>query len=49
MPSAAPELHPVEPILLVVGLSKGRILILRIVRETTAIAVRASVAPPFSD
>src|SRR6476620_7841510 len=44
MPSAASEPPPVRPILLVVGPSKRRILILRIVRETTTIAVRASGA-----
>jgi tetratricopeptide (TPR) repeat protein len=44
MPSAATDPRPVRPILLVVGPSKRRILILRVVRETTAIAVCASDA-----
>jgi hypothetical protein len=42
------EPRPVGPILLVVGLPDSRILILRIVRETTAITVRALVhVEPF--
>jgi hypothetical protein len=44
MPSAHSELQPVTPILLVISLPKRRILILRIVCETTMIAVRASAA-----
>src|SRR5262245_51091744 len=44
MPAAAAEPRPVGPILLVVGLSNSRILILWIDRETTAIAVRATGA-----
>jgi hypothetical protein len=42
MPAAVAHLRPVRPILLVVGLPESRILILRIVRETTAITIRAN-------
>jgi len=41
MRALAAILGPVGPILLVVGTSDSRILILRIVRKTTAMTVRA--------
>ena len=43
VPAKASRLRPVGPILLVVGLAAGRILILRIVRKTTAMTVRPHV------
>jgi hypothetical protein len=45
MRAGAADPHRVGSILLVVGLSERRILNLRIVRETTAMTVRANSAP----
>jgi hypothetical protein len=42
MPAVVALPNPVEPILLVAGIADSRILILRIVRKTTAITVRAT-------